>query len=214
MIGAVGGRLVACLAVALLLFAVGSGATIFELYSETSRFESLNRDTVATASDRVPLLVTLTKIQTNVSRVRQRVLESIVLHHTNGLGQSPEEFADTFWAETGVARRHAENLGLTQVVEGIDAIEMIFPLFYDSSIEIARAYTGERPNGVDAETMLGFSRLASTLDGSLDELPAIVEQITQQRLSETAERAVITNRNNTLLLRAIVIITVVGGILA
>jgi len=52
------------------------------------------------------------------------------------------------------------------------------------------------------------------MGGSLDQLPALVERLTQDQLSAAALRASARNRRNTLLSRFVIVITVLGGILA
>ena len=215
MFGSIKGRLIGSMAAALLFFAAGSGATIFALYSETSRFEMLNRDAAATARERLPLLTTLERLKRNIGEVQAGVLESIAQHHAVEPGADiGDQRAEEFWTDTETARQHAANLGLSEVTEAIDAMEMIFPLFYSAGLEIARAYADGSRDTLDNEVMRGFSDLGNILDGSVDELPTIVEQITQERLKANDLRAVTINRNNRILLRVIVATTVVGGFLA
>ena len=200
----------------MLLFGAGLAATIFMLHTETSRYEAFNREAVAVAGDQIPLLLALTEIQTDIGKIQQLLLEAVAEHDTGELSGRSEEVmrtAEEFWVDTGTARDHAKNLDLVVVLESIDAVEMLFPLFYAAGVQMARTYS-DQGHGVGNEMMAGFTLLAATMGGSLDQLPALVEQLTQDQLSATALRANAVNRRNTLLLRFVIVITVLGGILA
>lgn len=217
MFGTIKGRLIVSLVTTLLFFSVGSGVTIFALYSEIPRFESLNLDSTETARERLPLLTALGRIQEIIGVISVAVLKSVAQHHSIDVGLGSyvgDELASKFWTDLQAARLHAANLGLVEVIEGIDTIERIFPQFFDASLNISRAYNAERGRELDDEMMVRFSRLGHILDGSINDLPRLVEQLTTDRLNEITERAVGINRNKTTLLGIIVVTTMIGGALA
>ncbi|OEJ69232.1 methyl-accepting chemotaxis protein [Magnetovibrio blakemorei] len=177
-------RLVAVLAVILLVFTGAAIVTLVNLNAQLPKLEitESNANTVATES--IPLMVLIKEIKLDVVQVQQWIGDISSTRGRDGLDDGFAEaagFAEKFAKDVTTARTLAASLGLDGVVKALQGAEAAFGPFYATGVKLGQAYVDNGPEGGNP-MMPDFDAVAEAMGTSMDALTAKVEEATQVRL--------------------------------
>lgn len=180
----VSARLIAVLAIILIVFTTAIGWTFAKLWAASPLLEETQTEATLVSEHAIPLLVTIKDIKIDVIQVQQWVTDISATRALDGIDDGllkAEEFAKKFDEDLALARTHASALRLTHVLQALDTTEQSFPPYYKTGVKMAHAYIDDGPAGGNV-MMLEFDGVAETMGENMDALIAAVETVSNARL--------------------------------
>mgnify|MGYP000008578486 CR=1 FL=1 len=177
-------RLVAVLAVILLVFSGAAVVTLFNLNAQLPKLEVTESSANVVAREAIPLMVLIKEVKLDVIQVQQWISDISATRGLPGFDDGFTEaanFAQKFSEDVAKARQLANGLGLADIVSSLDAAEAAFGPYYETGVKMGEIYVAEGPEA--GNVMMGnFDAVAGTMGENMDALTAKVEEATSMRL--------------------------------
>jgi len=179
-------RLVAVLAIILLVFVGAAGVTLFNLNAQLPKLEVTQENANTVANSAIPLMVVIKDIKLDVVQVQQWISDISATRGAPGFDDGFAEAADyaqKFADDVARARTLASGLGYSEIVAALDETGTAFTPFYETGVKLGKTYIAEGPEG--GNVMMGqFDEVAGKMGENLDALTAKVEKATDTRLEQ------------------------------
>ena len=177
-------RLVAVLAIILLVFSGAAAVTLINLNAQLPKLEVTENSANVVANEAIPLMVLIKDVKLDVIQVQQWISDISATRglpgFDDGFGEAAN-FAQKFSEDVAKARQLASGLGLTEIVSSLDAAEAAFGPYYETGVKMGEIYVAEGPEA--GNVMMGnFDAVAATMGENMDALTAKVEEATNMRL--------------------------------
>lgn len=177
-------RLVAVLAIILLVFTGAAAVTLINLNAQLPKLE-LTQDNASTVAEAaIPLAILMKDIQLDVVQVQQWITDISATRglpgFDDGFGEAAN-FAKKFSEDVAIARDLATGLELSDVVTSLNEVEAAFGPFYQTGIKMGEIYVAQGPEA--GNVMMGeFDGVAEVMGENMDALLAQVDVATGARL--------------------------------
>jgi len=177
-------RLVAVLAIILLVFTGAAVVTLANLNAQLPKLEVTEDSANVVAHEAIPLMVLIKDVQLDVVQVQQWITDISATRglpgFDDGFGEAAN-FAQKFTDDVAKARQLATSLGLPEIVTALNDTEAAFGPFYETGVKMGEVYVAEGPEA--GNVMMGnFDAVAGTMGENMDALMAKVEEATNTRL--------------------------------
>ncbi|HEY9080663.1 methyl-accepting chemotaxis protein [Magnetovibrio sp.] len=177
-------RLIAVLAVILLVFAGAATVTLVNLNAQLPKLELTEDSSNVVAHEAIPLMVLIKDIKLDVVQVQQWISDISATRGLPGFDDGFTEaanYAQKFTEDVAKARQLATSLGLTEIVSALDAAQAAFGPYYETGVKMGEIYVAEGPEA--GNVMMGnFDAVAGTMGENMDALTLKVEEATNARL--------------------------------
>ena len=179
-------RLVAVLAIILLVFTGAAAVTLINLNAQLPKLEVTEDNASSVAHEAIPLAVLMKDIQLDVVQVQQWITDISATRglpgFDDGFGEAAN-FAEKFHKDVAKARELAGALGLNDVVASLNDTETAFGPFYETGIKMGETYVAEGPEAGNV-MMEQFDGVAGTMGENMEALLAKVATATDTRLED------------------------------
>ena len=179
-------RLVAVLAIILLVFTGAAAVTLINLNAQLPKLAVTAENAKTVSNEAIPLAVLMKDIQLDVVQVQQWITDISATRglpgFDDGFGEAAN-FAQKFHEDVARARELATALGLNEVVTALNETEAAFGPFYEEGVKMGETYVAEGPEAGNV-MMEQFDAVAATMGENMEALLAKVEAATSIRLEE------------------------------
>ena len=177
-------RLIAVLAVILLVFTGAAAVTLINLNAQMPKLEVTAGNASTVANEAIPLAILMKDIQLDVVQVQQWITDISATRglpgFDDGFGEAAN-FAEKFHKDVAAARDLATALGLDEIVAALNETEAAFGPFYKEGVKMGETYVAEGPEAGNV-MMEQFDAVAGTMGENMEALLAKVEDATGARL--------------------------------
>ncbi|MCW8914404.1 MAG: methyl-accepting chemotaxis protein [Magnetovibrio sp.] len=179
-------RLVAVLAVILLVFTGTAAITLVSLSAQLPKLETTEDSASSVADLSIPMAILMKEIQLDVVQVQQWITDVSATRglpgFDDGFGEA-ENYAKKFHEDVATAREMATAMGLEEIVVALDETEKAFGPFYEIGVKMGQTYVAEGPEA--GNVMMGeFDGVAGAMGENMEALLGQVEEATGERLEE------------------------------
>ncbi|MBL4614026.1 MAG: methyl-accepting chemotaxis protein [Magnetovibrio sp.] len=177
-------RLVAVLAIILLVFTGAAAVTLFNLNAQLPKLELTEDSADSVANKAIPLAILMKDIQLDVVQVQQWITDISATRglpgFDDGFGEA-EKFAEKFVKDVALARQLATSLDLPDIVTSLNEVETAFGPFYQTGIKMGEIYVAKGPE--EGNVMMNeFDGVAEVMGQNMASLLAQVDVATTARL--------------------------------
>ena len=179
-------RLVAVLALILIVFSGASAVTLFNLNAQTPKLESTETAAGRLSQLSIPLMSTIKDLKMDVVQVQQWITDISATRGQDGLNDGFDEAAanaESFYGNLSRAHDLAAALELEEVIKALAEVEAAFPPFYETGIKMGETYVAEGPAGGN-KMMTSFDAVAEKMGETLDQVTASVETLADDGLTD------------------------------
>jgi len=144
------GQSVTASAVSIFIFIAVSGTGLWGLFSLSSTVNNIDERIARNHDHTAPLAEYSERILLDVVQVQQWLTDISATRGRDGLNDGmdkAEKFAKAFKTDTEEALRHAEKLGLPEVIATLKATQEAFPAYYNVGKKMAQTYIDFGPEG-------------------------------------------------------------------
>jgi len=167
-------RLVAVLAVILLVFSGAAAVTLFNLKAQLPKLEVTEGSANVVAHEAIPLMVLIKEVKLDVIQVQQWISDISATRGLPGFDDGFTEaanYAQKVAEDVAKARQLANGLGLAEIVASLDAAEAAFGPYYETGVKMGEIYVAEGPEA--GNVMMGnVDAVAGTMGENMDALTA------------------------------------------
>ncbi len=205
-------RLILVLATIFCVFGFALGVTVVNLNAEVPLLRSSVQTANRVSQNTLPLLVKIKDIKLDVVQVQQWISDISATRALDGLNDGLDEAkanADRFYADVQRAKQLASVLGLSKIIDGLNAAEAAFGPYYATGVKMGNAYVAEGPAGGNP-MMSQFDAVAETMGESMDGLVKDINVLTKKQVSTLVGGVNTIQRNVEGLVRMNMILAVVG----
>ncbi|MEG3617194.1 methyl-accepting chemotaxis protein [Magnetovibrio sp. PR-2] len=182
-------RLIAVLAVILLVFSGAAVITLVNLSAQLPKLEATETDATSVADLSIPLAIVIKDIQLDVVQVQQWITDISATRGLPGFDDGFTEaaaFAEKFKEDVQAARDLALALELNEVVVALNETEQAFGPFYETGIKMGETYVAKGPEEGNV-MMEEFDGVAGAMGENMEALLAKVSESTSVKLEVLEE---------------------------
>jgi len=192
----------------------GFGVAIVKLVAQGPELERTENQVGLVSHSSVPLLISILEIKADVLQVQGWLTDIAATRGLPGFDDGFAEaagFAKKFEEDVSLARGHAVELKIPEVLTALDALQAAFPPFYAGGQEMAQAYVNKGPEGGNPQ-MQQFDSVAGTMSETMDKLVKLVEEKTSTNLSDLQALVKEQREGNDVLIRLLIILSVIAAV--
>ncbi len=188
------------------------GVAVTKLTAQGPELIKTEKQVSQVANAAVPLLVIIKEINADVIQVQGWLTDIAATRGKPGFDDGfteAEGFAKKFEADVGVARGHAENLGLAKVLSALDEMQAAFTPFYAGGKLMAQAYIDFGPEGGNPQ-MEEFDADAGKMGETTEKLVILVEEETAANLNDLRALTKGVRENNATLVKLLYTLSIIA----
>ena len=179
-------RLIAVLAVILLVFSGSAVVTLVNLNAQLPKLERTENNASSVADLSIPMAILIKDIQLDVVQVQQWITDISATRGLPGFDDGFTEaaaYAEKFKEDVGAAREFALALELNEVVVALNEVEKAFDPFYETGVKMGQTYVDKGPEAGNV-MMEQFDGVAGAMGENMEALLEKVSESTGHKLEE------------------------------